>query len=235
MSMKAFLNASAAALALTGMVGAAVVGTASAADLARKAPPPVTKAPPAPAYLPYNWTGFYVGVNGGYGFGKSKWSSLPSGFDVKGGMFGGQLGYNWQFGQFVYGLEGDVDWTDLRGNTHVATCGVMMCQTKNDYLSTARGRIGFAADRWLPYATGGLAVGNIHATVPGFAGIDKTNAGWTVGGGLEFALIGNWTAKAEYLYVDLGKDGCGMMCGMPMGNNVSLTSNIVRAGINYRF
>jgi outer membrane immunogenic protein len=234
MSMKAFLNAS-AALALTGMVGVAAAGTASAADLARKAPPPVTKAPPPPAYLPYNWTGFYVGVNGGYGFGRSKWSGLPSGFDVKGGMFGGQLGYNWQFGQFVYGLEGDADWTDLRGAARIAACGMMMCQTKNDYLSTARGRIGFAADRWLPYATAGLAVGNIHATAPGFAGIDKTNAGWTAGGGFEFALVGNWTAKAEYLYVDLGKDGCGVMCGLPMGNNVSLTSNVVRAGINYRF
>jgi outer membrane immunogenic protein len=232
--MKAFLYAPAAALAVAGIAGTAVVGTASAADLARKAPPPVvTKAPPS--YVPFSWTGFYVGVNGGYGFGRSKWSGLPSSFDVKGGLFGGQLGYNWQFGQFVYGLEGDVDWTDLRGTANLVACGGLMCKTRNDFLSTVRGRVGFAVDRWLPYATGGLAVGNIKATVPGFAGIDKTNAGWTAGGGVEYALAPNWSVKAEYLFVDLGKDNCSTMCGLAMGNKVGLTSNVVRAGVNYRF
>jgi outer membrane immunogenic protein len=235
--MKAFLNVSAAALALAGLVGAAVVGTASAADLARRAPPPapVVKAPPPP--LVYNWTGFYAGINGGYGFGRSKWSTLPTGFDVKGGMAGGQLGYNWQFGQFVYGLEGDGDWSDLKGTSHVAGCALTPCQTKNDFLATARGRVGIAMDRWMPYATGGLAVGNIHATAPGFTGINKTNAGWTAGGGLEFALAGNWTAKAEYLFANLGKDNCAVMTTcLPMGNtSVNLTTNVVRAGLNYRF
>lgn len=234
--MKAFLYSSAAALAFAGVTGAAVVGTASAADLARRAPPPVvTKAPPPPAYVPYNWTGFYAGVNGGYGFGRSKWSGPPATFDVKGGLFGGQLGYNWQFGQFVYGLEGDANWTDLRGTVSIADCNGTFCRTRNDFLSTVRGRIGIAMDRWLPYATGGLAVGNLRATVPGFDGIDHTNTGWTVGGGLEFALAGNWTAKVEYLYVNLGKEGCGTLCGLPLGNDVSLTTNVVRAGINYRF
>jgi len=226
--MKAFLFSSAAALALAGAVGAA-----SAADLARRPPPP----PPtrAPVVVPsYNWTGAYIGINGGYGFGRSKWDGLPASFDVKGGMVGGQLGYNWQFGQFVYGVEGDGDWTDLRGTANLANCGVG-CKTRNDFLSTARGRLGFAADRWLPYVTGGLAVGNIRATVPDFAGIDKTNAGWTVGGGLEFALSGNWTAKAEYLYVDLGNANCSALCGLTAGNNVGLTTNVVRGGINYRF
>jgi outer membrane immunogenic protein len=102
-------------------------------------------------------------------------------------------------------------------------------------LATARGRLGIAADRWLPYVTGGLAVGDIKATVPGLNGIDKTNAGWTAGGGLEFALSGNWTAKAEYLYVDLGHAGCSVDCGLPSGNNVGLTTNVVRGGLNYRF
>jgi outer membrane immunogenic protein len=231
--MKAFLYASAAALAAADIAGSAVVGTASAADLARKAPPPVvTKAPPA--YVPFSWTGFYIGANGGYGFGRSKWSGLPSSFDVKGGLFGGQVGYNWQFGQFVYGLEGDGDWTDLRGTANIAACNGTFCKTRNDFLSTVRGRVGIAMDRWLPYATGGLAVGNIRATVPGFTGIDKTNTGWTVGGGLEYALAPNWSVKAEYLYVDLGKENCSLMCGLPT-NSVSLTSNVVRAGINYRF
>ncbi len=230
--MKAFLYSSAAALAFAGVTGAAVVGTASAADLARRAPPPVvTKAPPPPAYAPYNWTGAYIGVNGGYGFGRSKWSSLPANFDVKGGLAGGQLGYNWQFGQFVYGVEADGDWTDLRGTD----CGGASCRTRNDFLSTVRGRAGIAIDRLMPYVTGGLAVGNIRATVPGFAGIDQTNAGWTAGGGLEYALSNNWTVKAEYLFVDLRKDRCDTACGLSLGNDVSLTSNVVRAGFNYRF
>ena len=226
--MKIFLLASAGVLAVAGLVG-----PASAADLSRRAPPAVTKAPPlAPVY---NWSGFYAGINGGYGFGTSKWSSPGSSFDVNGGLFGGQVGYNWQFGQFVYGLEGDADWTDLRGSTTSLTCAGASCRTRNDFLATARGRVGYAADRWLPYLTGGLAVGNIRATVPGLAGVDHTNAGWTLGGGLEVALAGNWTAKAEYLYVDLRNTDCGAACGLPAGNNVSLTTNVIRGGINYRF
>jgi len=228
--MKAFLLASAAALAVGG-----VVATASAADLARRQPPPPPP-PRAPVVVPtYNWTGAYIGINGGYGFGRSKWDGLPATFDVNGAMVGGQLGYNWQFGQFVYGVEGDGDWTHLRGTANPADCGVAFCQTRNDFLATARGRVGLAADRWLPYVTGGLAAGNIRATVPGLAGIDHTNAGWTAGGGLEFALSGNWTAKAEYLYVDLGNASCATPCGLPAGNNVNLTTNLVRGGINYRF
>lgn len=224
--MKAFLFSSTAALAMIGVVAAA-----SAADM-RPPPPPPTR---APVLVPaYNWTGFYLGINGGYGFGRSTWDGLPASFDVKGGMAGGQLGYNWQFGQFVYGVEGDGDWTDLRGKANRADCNVE-CQTRNDFLATARGRLGIAADRWLPYVTGGLAVGDIKATVPGLNGIDKTNAGWTAGGGLEFALSGNWTAKAEYLYVDLGHAGCSVDCGLPSGNNVGLTTNVVRGGLNYRF
>jgi outer membrane immunogenic protein len=225
--MKAFLFSSTVALATMGVVAAA-----SAADI-RPPPPPVTKAPVV--VPPYNWSGFYLGINGGYGFGRAKWDGLPAKFDVNGGMAGGQLGYNWQFGQFVYGLEGDGDWTNLRGTANPADCS-MECRTKNDFLTTARGRLGIAADRLLPYVTGGLAVGDIKNTVPGFTGIDKTNAGWTAGGGLEFALTGNWTAKAEYLYVDLGRAGCSIDCGLPAGSNsVGLTTNVVRGGLNYRF
>jgi outer membrane immunogenic protein len=225
--MKAFLFLSAAALALAGAVGAA-----SAADLARRPPPPPTKAPVAVPV--YNWTGAYIGINGGYGFGRSRWDHLPASFNVNGGLVGGQLGYNWQFGQFVYGVEGDGDWSDLRGTANLANCN-LGCRTRNDFLATARGRVGFAVDRWLPYVTGGLAVGDIKANVPGLVGIDKTNAGWTVGSGLEFAISNNWTAKAEYLHVDLGHAGCSVGCGLPAGNNVSLTTNVVRGGINYRF
>src|SRR5258708_27754658 len=111
-------------------------------------------------------------------------------------MVGGRGGYNWRFGQFVYGVAGDGDWSDLRGTANLANCNPG-CKTKNDFLSTARGRIGFAADRWLPYVTGGLPVGDIQATLPGFAGVDKTNTGWTARGGVAFALSGPPTAKAE--------------------------------------
>jgi outer membrane immunogenic protein len=226
--MKRFLLASAGVLMMAGLIGAA-----SAADMSRPPPPMATKAPYFAPY--YKWTGLYAGINGGFGWGNSNWSALGSSFDTKGGLFGGQIGYNWQFGQFVYGLEGDADWTDIRGTTNVLGCGVTVCRTKYDFLATARGRIGYAADRWMPYLTGGLAVGNIRTTSPGFAGIDQTNAGWTVGGGLEVAVVGNWTAKAEYLYVDLGTAGCGASCGFPAGNTVGFTTNIVRGGINYRF
>ena len=226
--MKLFLLASAGVIALAGSIGAA-----AAADMSRPPPPMVTKAPYFAPY--YNWTGFYAGVNGGYGFGTSNWSALGSSFDVNGGMFGGQVGYNWQFGQFVYGLEGDADGTDLRGSTSVLGCAGTVCRTKNDFLATVRGRVGYAADRWMPYLTGGLAIGDIRTSVPGFTSSDTTNAGWTIGGGLEAALVGNWTAKAEYLYVDLGKANCGAGCGILAGNSVGLTTNVVRGGINYRF
>jgi outer membrane immunogenic protein len=87
----------------------------------------------------------------------------------------------------------------------------------------------------LPYVTGGVAVGDIKASTPGFAGATQTNAGWTAGGGVELALTNNWTAKAEYLHVDLGNMNCGFNCGVAPGNNVSLKSDQVRGGVNFRF
>jgi outer membrane immunogenic protein len=225
--MNRFTLASVGLLALAGSLGAA-----SAADLSRPAPI-ATKAPYfAPAY---NWTGFYGGINGGGAWGTSDWNGLPASFNVSGGLIGGQLGYNWQFGQFVYGLEGDADWADIRGNAGNIGCGLGTCTTKNDFLATVRGRLGYAIDRWMPYVTGGLAIGDIRTTTPFTGGVDQTNAGWTVGAGIEFAIAGNWTAKAEYLYVDLGNVNCSVSCGLPFGNSVSLTESVVRGGINYRF
>ncbi len=98
-----------------------------------------------------------------------------------------------------------------------------------------RGRVGYAFDGIMPYVTGGLAVGDIRASAPGFPGGSSTNAGWTVGGGLEFALPGNWTAKAEYLHVDFGSFNCGTGCGGLPSDNVSMHQDIVRAGVNYHF
>ncbi len=228
--MKALVSAAAGLLAVPALVGAAL-----AADLSRPPPAPYYSAPVAAPY--YNWTGFYIGANGGYGWGSTNWDGYPASFNTSGGVVGGQLGYNWQFGQFVYGLEGDGDWSNIHGTTTVSgVCGASVCGTYNDFLATARGRVGVAFDRFLPYVTGGLAVGNIRAPVAGYSGIDQTNAGWTVGAGLEFAIGGNWTAKAEYLHVDLGSAPCGASCGLSLGSNdISFTADIVRGGINYRF
>jgi outer membrane immunogenic protein len=205
--------------------------TAQAADIPR----PVYKGVrPVVAY--YNWTGFYVGINGGYGWGTSDWTTPAVSPKPKGGLFGGTLGYNYQVGSIVYGIEGDFDWADIKGN--VACAGVVTCETKNSWLATFRGRLGYAFDRWLPYFTGGGAYGNVKATTsaPILGGITSASSnqlGWTVGAGLEYAFLGNWSAKIEYLYVDLGKFDTGFTAPIP--DNVSLKENIIRAGLNYKF
>lgn len=228
--MKLILAASVSTLALVG-----ALAPAAAADLPRQMPAK------APAYVApyYNWTGFYIGINGGGAFGDSSWSAPTVGgstgdFNVSGAMIGGTVGYNWQFGQFVAGLEGDIDWTNIKGST-LTNCGAIACETRNDWLGTARGRIGYAFDRVMPYVTGGVAFGNIKGVSTGFAGVDETNVGWTVGGGLEVAVFGNLSVKGEYLYVDLGSVGCGASCGALAGNNIDLRTSIVRGGLNYRF
>jgi outer membrane immunogenic protein len=215
--------------ALVGLV--ALTATAAAADLSRPAPQPYYK---APVMVPaYSWTGFYIGLNGGGGFGRSAWDST-GGFDISGGLVGGTAGYNYQFGQAVVGIEGDIDWADINGTTTTVACP-LGCKTSDSWLSTVRGRLGYAADRFMPYVTGGAAFGDVKTSTPGFAGANNSEAGWTLGAGLEFALAQNWTAKAEYLYVDLGKFNCGLSCGGFVTNNVSFTTNLVRAGVNYRF
>lgn len=215
--------------ALAGL--AALMGTAAAADLPRPAQQPYYKAPAAFVQA-YNWTGFYIGVNGGGGFGSSTWDRTGS-FNMTGGLVGGTLGYNYQFGQGVVGLEGDIDWANINGSTN--TSCPLGCKTSDNWLSTVRGRLGYAADRFMPYVTGGVAFGDVRTTTPGFAGATNTNVGWTVGAGLEFAIAGNWTAKAEYLYVNLGKFNCGLSCGLTATDNVSFTTSLVRGGVNYRF
>jgi len=203
----------------------ALAGAAEAADLRPRYQPPV--------YSPlYNWTGFYLGINGGGAWGSSAWDST-GGFDLSGGLLGATAGYNWQYGPWVFGLEGDVNGTNISGNTY-AFCA-LGCETSNSWLATVRGRVGYAFDRFMPYFTGGLALGDIRAHTPFLAGKDESNAGWTVGAGLEIALIGSLTAKGEYLYVDLGEINCGFACGLLANDHASFSTHIVRGGLNYRF
>ncbi len=103
------------------------------------------------------------------------------------------------------------------------------CETRNDWLGTARGRLGYAFDRFLPFVTGGAAFGDIKNTISTVGSSTANKAGWTVGGGLEAALTGPWTAKVEYLYVDLGR-GASLA-----GADTRFNTNLVRAGVNYRF
>ena len=205
--------------------------SAGAADLPRRYDPVPQQR--APAFMPvYNWTGLYIGINGGYGFGDGRWDSTGR-HDVSGGLVGGTIGYNWQSAQWVFGLEGDIDWTNIKGSTN-AFCAPG-CQTSNTWLATARARVGWSFDRFLPYITGGVAFGDIRARQPGFTGGSSTNAGWTVGAGLEFVIAGNWTAKAEYLYVDLGNFNCGLNCNFVAADRVSFETHIIRGGVNFRF
>jgi outer membrane immunogenic protein len=203
---------------------------AAAADLSLE---PLYKAPPSQVTRAYDWTGFYFGANGGGGWGHSFWSANTTGNGLAGGQVGGTVGYNKQLGNVVFGVEGDMDWSGFNGTNTTAGCPGG-CSTSNNWLSTVRGRVGYSVDRFLPYVTGGLAVGDIRAAAPGFTGADVTNAGWTLGAGLEVALPGNWSAKAEYLRVDLGRFNC-TGCSAAPADNVSLQENVFRAGVNYRF
>jgi outer membrane immunogenic protein len=218
--MRRVLSATIGLLALTAT-------GALAADLPRAMPPAK-----APVFVPgYSWTGFYAGINGGGAWGRSDWSGFGSDTDVSGGLVGVTAGYNWQTGNLVFGLEGDIDWTSIKGSFTNAACPTG-CETKNNWLGTVRGRLGYAFDRVMPYITGGLAVGDVKATQAGVGSVSDTNAGWTIGAGVEAALAANWTAKLEYLYVDLGDVGCNVC--IP-ASNVDFRTHVVRAGVNLRF
>jgi outer membrane immunogenic protein len=200
---------------------------AQAADIPSKAP-----SYSAPSY--FGWSGFYVGLNGGYGFGKSSWSNgaVSTGdFDVNGGLAGVTLGYNYQTGSWVWGLEADADASWMKGSTNAAVCAG--CETSNTYLATGRGRIGYAWDRWMPYITAGAAYGSIKMSGGGTSDT-KSKLGWTAGLGLEYAFWSNWSTKIEYLYTDLGNASCGStVCAA--GVDVGFKANLVRLGVNYRF
>jgi outer membrane immunogenic protein len=280
------------------IAGAAVMACAlagvTAASAADMAPRMYTKAP-IPVAI-YDWTGFYIGGNVGYGWGRAGTDgtqtgtqsvsefaaisgALRPGFPVvtplasaplsgrsnlNGVIGGGQAGYNWQRGTWLFGLETDIQGSGQRGSSDVCTLAgcppgstVFTANYKLDWFGTARGRIGFLpTDRVLLYATGGLAYGGVSASAPLIPlSWGSTRAGWTVGAGAEAAIDNNWSVKLEYLYMDLGNVGGGSttsttvvtQLGTPVRFNTvtttaltsafstRFTDNILRVGSNYRF
>jgi outer membrane immunogenic protein len=211
---------------LSGVALAALLSSASAADIPRRMVERQVAAP-VPHVVAYNWTGFYLGLNGGWGWGSDGEGS--------GGLIGGTLGYNWQMNQIVFGIETDIAWSGI--DTDGRCRGGLRCEVNNEWLGTARGRVGLAMDRFMPYVAGGLAYGDVSARATGLRERSDVQAGWTLGAGVEFALTAPWTAKLEYLYVDLGDlgdFGCGRRCGAGP-NNAEFNAHIVRAGLNFRF
>jgi len=244
---------------IAGVFVLTAAGQALAADMPAPFPSPQPPASYYPAAAPFNWGGFYVGANGGYGFGTSSWSAaaitsatltssaVATGpFDVRGLLAGGTLGLNLQADAFVFGVEADGDWTNLIGRS--SYCGMASisigaaagatCETKSDIFGTLRARLGYAFGRVLVYGTGGVAGGMVQAGFNPPATFDgAANFGLTGGAGIEFAFADNWTAKVEYLYASLGTMTCNTPanCGTSVPVSVSFTENIVRAGINYKF
>ena len=239
----------------------------------------------APVYVEpvYNWTGFYIGGNIGYSWGRSSDTSALTNTpgtilfastdktNLNGVVGGGQIGYNWQMQSWLWGFEADIQGTGEKGTRNfLCTTGVCTPATsvpgirpiiipgpavpaaltqKIDWFGTVRGRAGvLVTPKVLLYATGGLAYGEVNSSesigvVPTAFSRSTTNVGWTVGAGVEGAIGGNWTAKLEYLYVDLGNVSGSFVTpftalgGGFITSNFSsrITDNIVRVGVNYRF
>lgn len=201
---------------------------------------------------PHDWSGLYAGVTAGYAWGNSEHCDTSAfcthSFDVNGITGGGTVGYNWQpDASFVAGLETDLSGANARGSTKsvlgVFGCGLPdNCHTDLNWFGTLRGRLGYAGwNNWLPFVTGGLAYGELTAglggTPPFGTQTDGVELGWTVGGGVEYALLENWSAKFEYQHLefsDLFYDTA-HLCGSRSCTALSNSFNLVRMGVNYRF
>lgn len=247
---------------------------ALAADL----PARVAKAPALVVSPAYDWSGFYLGVHAGYTFGEdddvsttgqaaANIANVAGGarpghvrLDRDGFIGGGQIGYNWQLTpNWVFGLETDISYVDIRRDENVVTAPLApgvgslnnTFRTRMDYFGTVRGRIGYAFDRTLVYATGGLAYADIENSVAffgtagqlQFAGSNRrTEAGYTVGAGFEHAFAPNWSVKAEYLYYDFRDETVNVAVipgsgggGTGYNSRFENDGHIVRAGLNYKF
>jgi outer membrane immunogenic protein len=218
-------------------------GGAFAADLA---PAPVQ--PVAPVYVPYSWTGFYVGAQAGYQFGKvsgpyqdaARTASGPYSFDPDGGLVGAYVGYNYQYNSFVLGIEGDGN-AVFGGETteHDVYVGVpYVVRAEQTWTANARIRLGYAIDRFLPYVAGGIAFGNVKTnyTYPDFPFLSESTSrvGWTVGAGLEYAFTDNIIGRIEYRYTDLGRKSFTSQA-VNTYDDVKFSSNSILAGVSYKF
>jgi outer membrane immunogenic protein len=257
------------------IVAGAIFLSAFAAQAADLRAPYKSPAFVAPAI--FDWTGFYAGFNAGYGFGKSDdavavtnpgtWfvGAEPAAVAAAGsasqspkGFLGGlQVGYNWQWGHFVAGLEADFDYMGLKASTTGTAADPAVPgnfynisqEIKTTWLGTARPRIGWAFDNFLVYATGGAAVSQIKytsshsettTTGAGSATTNPVKLGWVAGIGAEWAWSQRWSVKAEYLYVKMAgvSTDYGVTSGVLTGSEggaASLKMNIARLGVNYRF
>jgi outer membrane immunogenic protein len=200
-------------LFLTALVASAISGAAVAADLPRG---------PAPYYAPpaslYNWGGWYAGLNLGY-----QWGRITNSAGRPSGLLGGaQVGYNWQSGAFVFGGETDLQ---LSG----ADDTFAPWKFSNPWFGTLRARLGYAMNNILLYGTGGFAYGDLTGQ---FGGLQetKTHVGWTAGLGMEVGFTPRWSAKVEYLYMDLGDRTYSVT-----GVNNGFETSMLRFGVNYRF
>ena len=187
----------------------------------------------------YNWTGFYVGVNGGGGWGQSRHDFEAAGtttgdYSISGATAGGTLGANLQAGGLLLGVEGDMNWSDIGGSDSCPNPN-FTCRTRSKWLATTRGRVGYAIGRVLPYITAGASYGRIRAQIPDFGSERETEVGWTAGGGLEAGIVGGLSAKLEYLYVDFGTFNCGFACTDTLVDKVKFNAHMFRVGLNYRF
>jgi len=210
-----------AKISLAAALSVLALGNATlAADLPRR----VTAPAPYVAQVPvFTWTGLYAGVNAGYGWATQKGAAGATFGKMDGAQVGGTVGYNYQMGQIVLGVEGDDAWNRAR-NTNVGAI------SKSTNIATARGRIGYAVDRVLLFTTGGYAGGTVDRTI-GAASANDWHNGYALGGGMEYAFTSNVSAKAEYLYTDLASKTD--TAGLP--SRAGLTQNTVRMGVNYRF
>ena len=228
------------AYALAALLALGGLAPAIAADLPVRSAPPVYVPPPLPVF---SWTGLYIGGQAGYAFGEDHGvnpgnapagrTSHPSGF-----IGGGHVGYNFAgipglaagIGGLVVGLEGDID-----GSTYRDTYGVTAVATmRNDIQGSVRGRIGYAVDRVLFYATGGAAFATFHDEFrnPTLAAFSTSRVGYTVGGGVEYGITNQWSVRAEYRYSDFGS-----YREFPNGTPVTKRETIqrVQGGVSYRF
>lgn len=221
--------------------------SALAADMAVKA-----LAPPLPVFT---WTGIYIGAQVGYAWGHDNASIenpglpvaifLPFTVDTKSVIGGVHVGYNLQYSHWVFGLEGSVDWKNLNKTFVVGICP-LFCGTSTFHSGvqgSIRGRLGVAFNQVLLYATGGVAIIGINNTYDttafggGFAGIDKTHVGWTIGGGIAYAVTNNWSVRAEYRYSDFGSfiDKSSVAFFPATNLNRHFTESQAQAGLSYKF